>query len=79
MASVSVNVHVKESTQFTARRVPSSGYQDFATVRIDDAVNIMIFTPEQAKALFEAAREAYAILKTIQFEQANKEFELSES
>lgn len=77
MASLTVNIQAKDDTKFTARRVPSSGPQDFVTVRVDDAVALMLFTSAQAATLLDAVRDAYVILKKIEFDAEQQEFELN--
>lgn len=70
--TINTVVHVNDETTIIANRVPSAD-RDFASVKLDWDTSILLFNPAQAKALADAAVEAFRILKQIEAdEEANR-------
>ncbi len=65
---ISMNIHVKDDTRFESQRVPSTDI-DFVALKLGWEVGVLLFTSAQAKALAEAADDAYFTLRSIEAEK----------
>lgn len=66
--SLNIVIHVNDETIIEPGRVPSSD-TDFVSVKVGPDVSILLFTPAHAKALADAAVEAFRILKQIETDE----------
>jgi hypothetical protein len=66
--TLNIVVHVNDETIINAGRVPSAD-TDFVSLKVGPDVSVLLFTPEQARSLADAAVTAFALLKTIESEK----------
>lgn len=67
-----VYIHVNDDVKMGASRTPS-GDSDFVSIHLGNQASILLFNVGQAKALIDAAEDAFYILRTVEDEKARAE------
>lgn len=67
-----INIHLNDDVEVKAHRVPS-GDTDFVSFTIGSQSSVFVMNTDQARALIDAAEDAFYILRTIEDEKARAE------